>query len=78
MAAETIYTENALAKMKQHGLELVDVQEVLEKGEFRDSEIPGAEHRAAYLKSREMLVGVVYSDSPGGKRVIVDCWGRKQ
>ena len=78
MAAEDYYTNRAEAKMRAYGLTKSDVEIALPSGEYCSSNAPGTEHKVTYLKHKGLMVGVVYKHEPGGRRVIISCWGRKQ
>jgi len=78
VAAEDFYTNRAQTKMRQYGLTKADVEIALSSSDYRDSNIPGTEHKVNYIKSKGLMVGVIYKSAPGGRRVIISCWGRKQ
>lgn len=78
MAAEDFYTNRVLAKMRQYGLVKSDIEIALTSTDYRDSTIPGTEHKVTYLKNKGLQVGVIYKLQPGGRRVLISCWGRRQ
>ena len=78
MAAEDFFTNRAQAKMREYGLSKSDVVMALSSSDYRESNVPGTEHKVTYIKSKGLMVGVIYKGAPGGRRVIISCWGRKQ
>jgi hypothetical protein len=78
MAGADFYTDRAQTKMAEYGLTKNDVEIALSSGEYRSSNVPGTEHKVGYIKSKGLMVGVVYKMESGGRRVIISCWGRKQ
>ena len=78
MAAEDFFTDRAFEKMKHYGLSKSDVVTAMSSGDYRDCTIPGATHKVTYLKHKGLMVGVIFKAVPGGRRVVISCWGRKQ
>lgn len=82
MAAEPIWTRNALAKLKAyasaHGLRKDEVMNALSSGTYAQSPIAGMTQKEIYLKHRGYKVGVMYKTVKYGQIMIVSCWSYPQ